>query len=193
MGPPPATSGVPCGDLKPPAKAPTLEETGKRRRGRSIKPEPQSQSIDPPPPPPPRSDSVQASAGDSADVSGYFEVLGISPGASPKEVQTAYRNSALRTHPDKGGSAEKQSTAVGSLIQQCGVRSEKRANQATLPCSRMGGGRRACGAIRIRNAKRSSTIQPSLRPAYPCHPWCSTCRNALRCTGTPPLAWTPFV
>ena len=121
--------------VKPPAKAPTLEETGKRRRGRSIKPDPQSQSIDPPPPPPPRSDSVQASAGDSADVSGYFEVLGISPGASPKEVQTAYRNSALRTHPDKGGSAEKQSTAVGSLIQQCGVRSEKRAMQATLPCA----------------------------------------------------------
>ena len=41
----------------------------------------------------------------------------------------------------------------------------------------------------IRNAKRNSTIQPSLRPAYPCHPWCSTCRNALRCTGTPPLEW----
>ena len=34
-----------------------------------------------------------------------------------------------------GHAVEKQSTAVGSLIQQCGVRSEKRAMQATLPCA----------------------------------------------------------
>lgn len=36
----------------------------------------------------------------------HFEVLGLSPGASDEEVKRAYRQRALETHPDRGGSAE---------------------------------------------------------------------------------------
>ena len=31
----------------------------------------------------------------------YYQILGISPGATQKEITNAYRNLALKCHPDK--------------------------------------------------------------------------------------------
>lgn len=39
-------------------------------------------------------------------VTNHFAVLGVSKQAGDYEVQTAYRFSAMRAHPDKGGTAE---------------------------------------------------------------------------------------
>lgn len=43
----------------------------------------------------PRSEAIKVS----------LEVLGLSVGASPDDVKTAYRKAALKHHPDKGGNA----------------------------------------------------------------------------------------
>jgi len=40
-------------------------------------------------------------------VKNYYEVLGISLGASKKQIRSAYLKLSLKHHPDKGGSKEK--------------------------------------------------------------------------------------
>lgn len=35
-----------------------------------------------------------------------YEILGVSPDVSKDEIKAAYRRACMRTHPDRGGSAE---------------------------------------------------------------------------------------
>ena len=36
----------------------------------------------------------------------YYDVLGLEPTCSPKDIQTAYRNKAKQHHPDSGGDVD---------------------------------------------------------------------------------------
>ncbi len=45
--------------------------------------------------------SSSSSSFSAADPKGYYQTLNVSPGASPQEVQEAFRSKALQHHPDK--------------------------------------------------------------------------------------------
>ena len=52
-----------------------------------------------------------------SDNTKYYDVLGVSKGATEDEVKKAYRKAAMKNHPDKGGDPEKVSLmATGSLL-----------------------------------------------------------------------------
>lgn len=51
------------------------------------------------------------------DAEKAYTVLGVEPGASPKEVQLAYRKKALECHPDRASSAEEAEYLQGKFLQ----------------------------------------------------------------------------
>jgi len=51
--------------------------------------------------------SIGAPAGPPGDPRGYYQALGVRPGATTREVQAAYRGLALSTHPDRVPDGEK--------------------------------------------------------------------------------------
>lgn len=60
-----------------------------------------------------------------------YEVLGITRGASPEEVQKAFRKKAMEHHPDRGGDVEvfKKVTEAYAMLKKGNVPAPQRAQQ----------------------------------------------------------------
>ncbi|MCB9609767.1 MAG: J domain-containing protein [Polyangiaceae bacterium] len=50
-----------------------------------------------------------------------YDVLGISPGASPQEIKAAYRRKARENHPDRGGDSAKFRAVNEAYQTLCGA------------------------------------------------------------------------
>lgn len=96
--------------------------------------------------------------------SDFYDILGIRTDATPAEVRAAYRRAALRTHPDKGGSAEDFRLANRAFEVLACPESRNTYDASKLPVSRQ----RACHVTK--NGTTKTTVQPAAK----------TCAHFLR-------------
>lgn len=83
----------------------------------------------------------------------FYEVLGICTDAPPAEVRAAYRRTVLRTHPDKGGSAEDFRLATHAFEVLSCAASRKMCNSSKVNLSRQD----ACPATTVRSAATTTS------------------------------------
>jgi hypothetical protein len=76
-------------------------------------------------------------------VSNYYEILGVSPSATPEEIKKSFRNLALKYHPDKNRNSEESKQKFMKIVEAYEVLSNEQARKNYDDVNNDGGIRRS--------------------------------------------------